>query len=529
MVARCAIVMAAVRALAVALAAAEVMHAGCCQPRRRQYEKPRRQLGPVRGPYPRVRHVAAAGRSRRRRGKKGRFVRKSTGLSGWRQPPVMRTVVRMAAVTRPPTPLPSPSPTGIRPTWLPTGRSCIHRTAVAPYSTGKPEEVLKSIKSMLTDIQATNTQLNPYIPSFIADTLARASKVAPQPIAVTLSSIAGFRPSLRWSTRTSANGRGSIAAAAALAVQTSNAWAANRPLDVGGGESEGDGGGGGESEGGGGGGGGGGNDNGTDTASREPCISSLVHLAKELQPLHWHVMRTRTRRGSSPGVPPSAVAAADPGGDDGGGTAGSHTSRFRKGPGGLSPSLSRQREQLQPPGGGGGGGGGGSGRDFGGDFGATFTGDEGRVDYNQCGANSSGRSLPNRDISPRLSSSSPGASRRCSTDGAPAAAAAPGPASGFRSPQPPVSLATPTGSAASSPPRGPAFCYDIPSQPSGPLWSKLPSPDPLSKSPFHHQNWSTNGVVLRPGSALLRAGVSSPTRTPPTSPVPWLGPPERRH
>ncbi|GIL65213.1 hypothetical protein Vafri_18998 [Volvox africanus] len=398
-----------------------------------------------------------------------------------------------------------------------------------PVVQGKPEEVLKSIKSMLTDIQATNTQLNPYIPSFIADTLARASKVAPQPIAVTLSSIAGFRPSLRWSTRTSANGRGSIAAAAALAVQTSNAWAANRPLDVGGGESEGDGGGGGESEGGGGGGGGGGNDNGTDTASREPCISSLVHLAKELQPLHWHVMRTRTRRGSSPGVPPSAVAAADPGGDDGGGTAGSHTSRFRKGPGGLSPSLSRQREQLQPPGGGGGGGGGGSGRDFGGDFGATFTGDEGRVDYNQCGANSSGRSLPNRDISPRLSSSSPGASRRCSTDGAPAAAAAPGPASGFRSPQPPVSLATPTGSAASSPPRGPAFCYDIPSQPSGPLWSKLPSPDPLSKSPFHHQNWSTNGVVLRPGSALLRAGVSSPTRTPPTSPVPWLGPPERRH
>ncbi|GLI66695.1 hypothetical protein VaNZ11_010630 [Volvox africanus] len=380
---------------------------------------------------------------------------------------------------------------------------------------GKPEEVLKSINSMLTDIQATNTQLNPYIPSFIADTLSRASKVTPQPLAITLSNIAGLRPSLQWSTCTSANGRSSTAAPAALAVQKSNAWADNGPLDAGGSESEG--------------GGGGGGDDGTSTASHEPCSSSLVYLAKELQPLHRHVMRTRTRRGSSPGVPSSAVPVADLGGDDGGGTAASHTSRFRKGQGGLSPSLSRQREQLQPPE----GGGGGSGRDFGGDFGAAVAGDDGRVDHT--GAYSSSRSLLNRDMFPRLSSCSPGASRRCSTDRAPAAAAAAGLASGFRSPPPPpfttspLSHATPTGSAANSPPRGPAFCYDIPPQPSGPLWSRLPSPDPQSKSPwFHHQNWNTNAVVLRPGSALLRAGASSPTRTPPTSPVPWLGPSERR-
>ncbi|GIL84753.1 hypothetical protein Vretifemale_13178, partial [Volvox reticuliferus] len=81
------------------------------------------------------------------------------------------------------------------------------------------------------------------------------------------------------------------------------------------------------------------------------------------------------------------------------------------------------------------------------------------------------------------------------------------------------------------PARGPTFCYDVPAQSSAAaaggttLWSKPPCPDPRSKSPFRHPTWNSNAVVLRPGSALLRAGASSPTRSPSPSPspVPWLG------
>ncbi|GIM10843.1 hypothetical protein Vretimale_14455, partial [Volvox reticuliferus] len=199
---------------------------------------------------------------------------------------------------------------------------------------GRPqEEVLKSINSMLTDIQATNTQLNPYIPSFIAGTLARASKVAPQPLAVALSSMTGLRPSLRWSTATSTKGRGSTAAAA-LSPQASNAWVEDVPPGAVGGGSD-----------------GGSGKYTADTASPEPCISRLlVHLAKELQPMHQHVMRTRTRRGSGSGVPPPAAVADTAAAGSGGGAATSHNPRFRRGPGRLSPSLLQHREQHQPPG-----------------------------------------------------------------------------------------------------------------------------------------------------------------------------------
>ncbi|EFJ47807.1 hypothetical protein VOLCADRAFT_91792 [Volvox carteri f. nagariensis] len=335
-----------------------------------------------------------------------------------------------------------------------------------------PDEVLKSIQSMLTDIQTSNPRLSPYLPSFVADSLtrARASKTGPQPLAAALSTITtAFRPSSHvrpgsTCTTTAPTAAGAVGVAA-LAAQASGAWTANAAEDKvandpGGSDAGGDRG---EAD---------GCPAAGDVMPAHRCPSSLVHLARELQPLHKHVMRTRRRRGSASGLQASSTATDNkPKNNHGNRGRAVAIVRFESGRGRLdlvSPSPTA-------------GGGDGGGTDS-----TANDGDDEHDDKDLISPEASGRCTSN--ASSRGGGHDGGGSGRGGGISGRAADAQ-------RRALPPEQI------------QGPQFCMDSDMEPEVPLWTKPPAPDPMARA-APYSAWNSNGVIMRHGSALLRAGLA---------------------